>query len=136
MLSTLSRRALPIRGRSGALGARAFSAEASFDISGSFMVGVRQHGALTASFRHLVTLLIQKRIVCCDIFYVLVYMYLTPVPLDRRFLLSQTHKLDTAPSENVTISKEELLSMFELMYTMRRMVRKYKISTGETISWT
>jgi pyruvate dehydrogenase E1 component alpha subunit len=32
-----------------------------------------------------------------------------------------THNLDTAPNETVETSKEELVSMFEMMYTMRRM---------------
>jgi len=32
-----------------------------------------------------------------------------------------THELETAPSEEVEITKDELWSMFELMYTMRRM---------------
>eukprot|EP00934_Nitzschia_sp_Nitz4_P002701 Nitzschia sp. Nitz4//scaffold37_size175936//58201//59762//NITZ4_002039-RA/size175936-processed-gene-0.183-mRNA-1//1//CDS//3329549767//2691//frame0 len=32
-----------------------------------------------------------------------------------------THNLDTAPSESVECSKEDLVGMFELMYTMRRM---------------
>ena len=33
----------------------------------------------------------------------------------------QTHNLDSAPSESVTATKEDLVEMFELMYTMRRM---------------
>jgi pyruvate dehydrogenase E1 component alpha subunit len=38
--------------------------------------------------------------------------------LDSSF---ETHNLDTAPSQKVEISKTELLDMFKLMYTMRRM---------------
>ena len=33
----------------------------------------------------------------------------------------ETHNLDAAPAETVTATKEELLDMFQLMYTMRRM---------------
>lgn len=33
----------------------------------------------------------------------------------------KTHNLETAPSESVECSKEDLVKMFELMYTMRRM---------------
>lgn len=33
----------------------------------------------------------------------------------------ETHNLDTAPSDTITMTKDELLSHFELMYTMRRM---------------
>lgn len=33
----------------------------------------------------------------------------------------ETHNLDTAPAETVECTKEEMVSMFELMYTMRRM---------------
>jgi pyruvate dehydrogenase E1 component alpha subunit len=33
----------------------------------------------------------------------------------------QTHNLDSAPSESVTATKQELVDIFELMYTMRRM---------------
>uniref|UniRef100_A0A7S3Q1P9 Pyruvate dehydrogenase E1 component subunit alpha n=1 Tax=Chaetoceros debilis TaxID=122233 RepID=A0A7S3Q1P9_9STRA len=33
----------------------------------------------------------------------------------------ETHNLDTAPNNEITMSKEELLGHFQLMYTMRRM---------------
>mmetsp|Transcript_10471 Transcript_10471/g.16424 ORF Transcript_10471/g.16424 Transcript_10471/m.16424 type:complete len:401 (+) Transcript_10471:144-1346(+) len=33
----------------------------------------------------------------------------------------ETHNLDSAPASSIEASKEELMSMFELMYTMRRM---------------
>merc|ERR1719221_1019413 len=33
----------------------------------------------------------------------------------------ETHNLETAPSDTITMSKDELLAHFELMYTMRRM---------------
>jgi len=33
----------------------------------------------------------------------------------------ETHNFDTAPADSIDISKDELVNMFELMYTMRRM---------------
>lgn len=36
-------------------------------------------------------------------------------------LTPKTHNFETAPSETAEVSKDELLSMFEMMYTMRRM---------------
>lgn len=35
--------------------------------------------------------------------------------------LLQTHNLDTAPNDTVTVTKEQLMDYFHLMYTMRRM---------------
>ena len=37
------------------------------------------------------------------------------------FGFSQTHNLESAPAETVECSKDEMIEMFELMYTMRRM---------------
>ena len=33
----------------------------------------------------------------------------------------ETHNLETAPNNSIEMSKEELISHFEMMYTMRRM---------------